>query len=208
MAPRAGIALLAVCIGFACPASAGEVSKNPAQAPNGAYRLEAAHSVILFSILHLGLTDYHGRFDRLSGTLNFDGNEPERSHVSVTIGMDSVDTPSARLTEDLKGKTVFDVAQYPEARFEATKISRTAPDRGLITGNLTIRNVTKPVTLDAVFRGTERNPLDDVPVLGFHASATIKRSDFGLTDMVWAPLVGDDVTLTIEAMFQQVGEQE
>jgi len=195
-------------MGVARPAVAGEVSMNPAQAPNGAYRLEAAHSVILFSILHLGLTDYHGRFDRLSGTLNFDGNEPQRSHVSVTIGMDGVDTPSARLTEDLKGKAVFDVAQYPEARFEATTISQTGPDRGLITGNLTIRNVTKPVTLDAVFRGTERNPLDDVPVLGFHATATIKRSDFGLTDMIWAPLVGDEVTLTIEAMFEQVSEQQ
>ncbi len=79
---------------------------------------------------------------------------------------------------------------------------RTAP----ITGDLTIRNVTKPVTLDVIFTGTELNPLDDSRVLGFEATATIKRSDFGMTGMVWEPLVGDDIKITIEAMFQRESE--
>ena len=195
----------ALVLGFVlgCPAAFADVSKVPTHAPNGAYQLETAHSQILFSILHLGLTNYWGRFDRLSGTLDFDGNQPEKSHVAVSIDMTSVDTPNARLNEELKGKRVFDSGTFPAATFESTGIARSGPDHGTITGNLTIRNVTKPVKLDVVFGGTDHNPIDDSPALAFHATATIKRSDFGLTGMVWSPFVGDSVQLTIEAMFQR-----
>ena len=86
-------------------------------------------------------------------------------------------------------------SRHPSTRTDAT--------HGTITGDLTIRDVTKPVTLDVTFTGTELNPLDDSRVLGFQATATIKRSDFGMTGMIWEPLVGDDVKLIIEAMFQQ-----
>ena len=200
---RLSLAALAVCFALAAPGAAAGVAMNPAQAPNGAYRLDSMHSVVLFSVRHMGLTEYYGRFDNVSGTLDYDGNEPDRSHVTVTIAMDSADTPSALLNRDLKGAGVFDAAKFPQARFVSTGIVRTGADHGRITGNLTIRNVTKPVTLDASFAGTARNALDDAPTLGFHATATIKRSDFGLTGMVWSPLVGDDVTLTIEAVFEQ-----
>lgn len=195
----------ALVVPFLLPswAAAAGVSKNPAEAPNGAYSLDPAHSVILFSIQHMGLTDYYGRFDDMSGTLNFDGNQPERSQVSVTVDMDSLDTPSPRLNKTLEGKDVFDVADFPEATFKSTSVTRLGDDHGRITGTLTIRNVTKPVTLDTVFIGTTRNALDDSPELGFRATTTIKRSDFGLTGMVWEPLVSDDITLTIEAAFQQ-----
>lgn len=206
MLPRTCTALLAMCFGLvAGPVLAG-VSMSTTQAPSGNYQLEPAHSQLLFSILHIGLTSYYGRFDRVSGNLDWNAGQPERSHVSITIGMDSIDTPSGRLNDELKGKGVFDAAQFPEAKFESTKIVREDAGHGKITGNLTIRNVTKPVTLDVTFRGIEHNPLDDSLVLGFSATATIKRSDFGLTDMVWASMVGDPVDLTIEAMFQKAGE--
>lgn len=198
------LASLMVCFGIA-PALAG-VSTNPTQAPNGSYPLEQAHSQILFSILHIGLTPFYGRFDRVSGNLDWNANNPEQSHVSIAIGMDSIDTPSAKLNDTLKSKTVFDATQFPEAKFETTKIVREGPDRGKITGNLTIRDVTKPVTLDVKFLGTEHNPLGDSIVLGFSATTTIKRSDFGLTGMVWGSMVGDPVELMIEAMFQKADE--
>lgn len=204
MLRRTLIASLIVCFGIA-PALSG-VSKNPTEAPNGNYQLEQAHSQILFSILHIGLTPFYGRFDRVSGNLDWNANRPESSHVSIAIDMDSIDTPSAKLNDELKGKNVFDAAQFPEARFQSTGIVREGSDRGKITGNLTIRNVTKPVTLDVTFLGTERNPLDDALVLGFSATATIKRSDFDLTGMVWNSMVGDPVVLTIEAMFQKPDE--
>jgi polyisoprenoid-binding protein YceI len=196
------VAFLALTSIFATPALADDASKDSSKAPAGAYKLETSHSQIVFSILHIGLTDFYGRFDKLSGTLNYNPAAPEHSAVSIAIDTTSIDTPSSRLNDELKN-SIFDTAHFPGATFKSTSIKRTGPDTGQITGDLTIRNVTKPVTLDVTFTGTESNPLDNSRVLGFHATATIKRTDFGMTGMVWEPLVGDDIKLIIEAMFQR-----
>ncbi|HEY1614517.1 MAG TPA: YceI family protein [Rhizomicrobium sp.] len=184
-------------------AHAQTISRDPTHAPNGTYEADAGHSQVLFSIVHLGLTDYYGRFDKLSGTLNFDGNQPEHSSLSITIDTTTIDTPSERLVGELKGADVFDTAQFPTATFKSTSTTRTGPNTGHVTGMLTIRNVTKPVTLDVVFNGGTQNPMSHGYSLGFRATATIKRSDFGLTTMGWSPFVSDDVQLVIEAMFNQ-----
>jgi polyisoprenoid-binding protein YceI len=197
---------LAVCIGLSSGVQAQTITKDPSRAPNGAYRLDVAHSQILFSIVHMGLTDYNGRFDKLSGTLNFDANQPEKSAVEVTIATNSVDTPSVRLNDELKSPSVFSVDQFPAATFKSVSVVRTGPEAGRITGDLTIRGVTKPVTLDVKFSGGETDPLNDAYALGFRATTTIKRSDFGMTGMVWEPLVGDDIELTIEALFEHERE--
>jgi polyisoprenoid-binding protein YceI len=183
-------------------ATAQSVTKDPSRAPNGAYQLESAHSQVLFSVLHIGLTDYYGRFNKLSGTLNFDPNQPERSAVSVSIDTSSVDTPSPLLVGDLKGSDVFDTEQFGSASFKSTSIVRTGANTGRITGNLTIRNVTRPVTLDAVFNGGMENPMNGKYALGFRATTVVRRSDFGLTTMPWASFVSDEVQLTIEALFE------
>ena len=190
---------------FCSGASAQTVSKDPTHAPNGTYRLDTMHSQVLFSIAHLGLTDYYGRFDKLTGTLNFDGNDPEKSTTNIAIDTNSVDTPSNRLNDTLKAD-VFSSTQFPTATFKATSIARTGVDTGRITGDLTIKGVTKSVVLDAVFAGGGQDPLNGTYALGFHATGAIKRSDFGMTGMVWAPFVGDDVRLVIEALFQQEKE--
>ncbi|MDE1987063.1 MAG: polyisoprenoid-binding protein [Alphaproteobacteria bacterium] len=198
-----------ICLAFASVAvatSAQNVSTDAKQAPTGRYELAKSHSQVLFAIPHEGLTNYHGRFDRLSGTLNFDSAEPEKSAVSVTIETSSVDTPSQELNGTLAGKTVFDAQEFPTATFQSTSIVRTGANTGKITGNLTIKNITKPVTLDATFNGGRVDPMSGAYVIGFSASTSIKRSDFGITGMVWEPFVGDNVTLTIEAMFQQQKE--
>lgn len=199
---------LSVAIGLGCngEAQAQSVSKDPTHAPNGTYRLEAAHSQLLFSIAHLGLTDYYGRFDRIAGSLNFDANEPEKSAVDITISTDSIDTPSQRLNDILKSSDVFSTDQFPAATFKSVSVVRTGPDTGRIVGDLTIKSITKRVTLDVTFTGDEPDPLDDNYALGFRATASVKRSDFGLTGMVWEPLVGDDVQLIIEAIFEHEKE--
>jgi polyisoprenoid-binding protein YceI len=183
--------------------SAQSVSQDPSHAPTGAYQLETAHSQLLFSVLHIGLTDYYGRFDKLSGTLSFDSHQPEKSSVSITIDMSSIDTPSKELERELTGSSFFDTKQFATANFKSTSITRTGPNTGRIAGDLTLKNVTKPVTLDVTFNGGEKNPMNDAYALGFRGTATIKRSDFGLTGMIWEPfLSNDDVQLIIEAMFQ------
>ena len=183
--------------------AAGAQSADPKQAPTGRYALETRHSQVLFAIAHQGLTDYYGRFDKLTGRLAFDSAEPEKSAVSVTIDMTSIDTPSQELNATLAGKAVFDAQSFPAATFKSTSIVRTGPTTGKITGELTIKNVTKLVTLDATFIGGRPDPMGGSYAIGLSASATIKRSDFGITGMVWEPFVGDDVKLIIEALFHQ-----
>lgn len=203
MRPAIAIVLVAALAG---PALA-QASSDPKQAPTGAYAMEVRHSQLLFAIPHLGITDYHGRFDKLSGTLNYNSGDPAKSAVAVAVDMSSIDTPSRELIGELSGAHVFDAATYPTATFRSTAVTRTGPATGKITGDLTLHGVTKPVTLDVVFGGVTADPFSGATDIGFHATATVKRTDFGITGMVWEPIVGDDVTLTIEAMFQHQKEK-
>lgn len=195
------LATLAFFAVFAAAPSMAQVSTSPAEAPAGTYHMESAHSQVLFSIVHAGLTDYYGRFDKVSGTLNFNPGQPEKSATSISIDMSTIDTPSAELTDELEGPNVFNAAQFPVATFKSTSIARTGHTTGKITGDLTIRGVTKSVTLDVTFAGGEQNPLGNSYSLGFKATAAIKRTDFGLTGMRWESFVGDNVNIIIEAMF-------
>ena len=198
---RISFALTLICLAAALPASAQTVSKDPALAPTGTYTVDTDHTQVLFSILHLGLTDSFGRFDKASGTLAWNGSAPEQSTLQIMIDMTSLDMPSSRLNNMVK--TVFRTEQFPSAVFKSTAVKRTGPDTGEITGTLTIKDVTKPVTLDVMFNGSEKSPLGGGIALGFRATTVIKRSDFGLNTMIWSHFVGDDVRLIIEAMFDQ-----
>ena len=201
MKRRVAAALFWSCMAFVAAPANAQPAIAPAATASGFYKLEGAHSQLLFSITHLGLTDYYGRFDRLSGTLNFDAQHPEQSSVSVTVDSDSVDTQSAQLNSELSGPNVFDAARYPEATFRSTSVVRMGAASGEITGQLTLHGVTRPVTLTATFSGSTADPLSGGTALGFKATGKIKRSDFGITGMRWEPMVGDDVTLIIDAMF-------
>jgi polyisoprenoid-binding protein YceI len=192
---------VALALFAAFPACGQSVSRDPAQAPAGTYVVDAKHTQVLFSLTHLGLTVYHGRFDTISGTLTFDARQPERSAVSISIDTTTLDTASAPLNDTLK--TIFRTQQYPAAIFKSTSITRTGTDTGRIEGVLTIRDVTKPVILDVTFNGGAKTPLSSAYSLGFHAVGTIRRSDFGLDRMIWSGFVSDDVQLTIEAQFNQ-----
>ncbi|MGH6888600.1 MAG: YceI family protein [Rhizomicrobium sp.] len=199
---RIAIATLALGLAACLPVLAQNVSLDPAQSPSGTYGVNAGHTQVLFSILHLGLTDYYGRFDKISGTLEYDGKRPEHSSVFIAVDTSSLDVPSARLTDQLKSAAVFDAQHFPAATFKSTSIVRTGPTTGRISGLLTIRNVTRPVILDATFNGGEQGPIGGYS-LGFRAAGTIRRSDFGLNRTIWTSFVGDDVHLIITAMFDR-----
>ena len=101
------------------------------------------------------------------------------------------------------GTGVFNAAAFPTATFKSTSVTRTGANTGTITGDLTLHGVTKPVTLDVTFGGATGDPfVTGASDIGFHATATVKRTDFGITGMVWEGIVSDEVKLTIEAMFQ------
>jgi polyisoprenoid-binding protein YceI len=183
-------------------AAAAEPVASPKPAPSGSYTMETRHSQLLFAIPHLGITSYNARFDRLSGSLNFDSAAPEKSTVTAAVDMTSIDTPSHELIGELMGTGVFDTARFPTATFKSTSVAVTGSNTGTITGDLTLHGVTRPVILNATFGGTTTDPISGADDIGFHATVTVRRSDFGITGMVWERIVGDEVQITIEAMFQ------
>jgi polyisoprenoid-binding protein YceI len=190
-----------LCMTLLAGSAFAQVSQNPEKASPGAYQLEERHTQVLFAIKHLALTDFYGRFDKISGALTFDTRHPEASTISVTIDMSSIDTPNAELNGELKD--IFNVAQFPTATFKSTAIAVTGPTTGKITGDLTLNGITKPITLDATFSGSRENPMNGAAALGFSATAVVHRADFKLDQMMWSGAVGEDVSLIVNAMFEQ-----
>jgi polyisoprenoid-binding protein YceI len=184
-------------------AAHADVSTDPKRAASGSYALDTRHTQVLWAIPHYGITNFYGRFEKISGSLNFNAGAPEKSAVDVTIQMSSLNTPNGPLTTELMGNEVFDAQKFPAATFKSTSIQRTGPTTGKITGDLTLHGVTRPVTLDATFGGGLVDPLSGSNDLGFHATTRIHRADFGITGMSWDSLVGGDVTLIVEALFVQ-----
>ncbi len=154
------LAILAAAVALnAALAQAAGISTDPKQAPAGAYQIEPRHTVVLFAIPHLGLTDYYGRFEKTSGTLNFTPGAPEKSSVSVTIDMASLNVPNGELMGELAGAAVFDAAQLPQATFTSTAVERTGPTSGRMTGDLTIQGVPTQVAFDVTFNSGAQAPM-------------------------------------------------
>lgn len=174
----------------------------PAELPAGAYRLDPEHATLLFKIDHLGFSQLVGRFDRFDATLDFDSENPAASRLSATIDPASIDLDLPKFEEQMRGPDWFDVGRFPEVRFDSREVTVTGDNTGQITGDLTLHGVTRPVTLDVTFNGGGDSLLTGRYTLGFTATGTLARSDFGLG--AYAPAVGDAVTLEIYAEFQRV----
>lgn len=165
------------------------------------YRIEKTHADLLFSIDHAGFTRKHGSFREFDGSLQFDAARPENSAVEVTVKMDSLDTALAARDKDVKGEMFLDTAKYPEMRFVSSKVTVAANQELQIEGNLTLHGVTRPITLHARLNKAGPNPFDQRPTLGFSATGSLKRSEFGMTGFI--PVVGDVVTIEIDAEFNR-----
>jgi polyisoprenoid-binding protein YceI len=164
--------------------------------PSGTYTVDGSHTSVLFGISHLGFSSYHGRFNTVEGSVTFDAKNPEKSSVDITIPIKSIDTNHDELEAKLQKPDWFDAAQFPTATFKSTKVMKVSANKGKITGDLTLRGVTKPLVLDVTFNGAGANPFAKANALGFSATGKIKRSEFGLSNYV--PAVGDEVALAIE----------
>lgn len=169
----------------------------------GTYAVEAYHTQIGFSLSHFGFTNYSGLFSGAAGNLRLDPGNLAASSLNVTIPVQSIQTTVPALTDELKGDKWFDVAKFPQATFTSTKVSATSNGELTIAGNLTLHGVTKPVVLHAHLVGAGVNPIDKAYTVGFQASGTIKRSDFGVS--LYAPALGDDVELSIAGAFELHG---
>ncbi|OUI98497.1 YceI family protein [Acetobacter sp. DsW_54] len=180
-----------------------QVVTNATQAQSGTYDVEPGHTQVGFSVLHFGFTNYLGVFSNVSGTLTLNTKTPSASRLSVTIPVDSVQTTSAKLNDELKGDQWFDAAKFPNATFESTSVRITGRNDAVVTGNLTLHGVTQPETLKVHFIGAGVNALDKKYTTGFEATGTIKRSDFGVK--MYVPYVSDEVQLRIAGAFEKQG---
>jgi polyisoprenoid-binding protein YceI len=199
-----GLLSLAFGIAQGVALAQSNVNTNPGLAPSGRYRVMADHTQIVFSIMHLGLSPYFGRLAGATGTMNFNPLNPERASVLVDIDPKTTSTLTDLLSRQLCGEDVFNCAKFSKISFKSTGIKKTSDNTGDITGSLSIAGVAKPVVLHATFHGGMQGPLgQDNYQLGFSAETTIKRSDFGLTKMIWAPTVSDEIKLMIAAEFEQ-----
>ena len=191
---KAGIvALLAVST-----AQAGESALSSAKA--GSYKVESYHTQVGFSISHFGFTNYSGLFSGATGTLRLDPARLGTSKLDISIPVESITTTVTKLNDELKGDKWFDTAKFPQATFVSTQVVASTGG-ATVTGNLTLHGITKPVVLHVRFIGAGVNPLDKAYTVGFEATGTIKRSDFGVT--TYLPAVGDEVQLTIAGAFEQ-----
>lgn len=166
-------------------------------AQTATWKSDPMHSEVDFSILHMSLSNVHGRFGTVDATIVTDSDDVTKSTVKATIHVDGIDTGVAARDNDLKGERYFDVAKYPTATFTSTSVEKSAA--GLtVNGNLTIKGVTKPVVLNVTGPTGPIQGMDKKQHEGFEATTTIHRTDFGVGAGIPAAMVGDDVKLTIE----------
>ena len=193
--------ILAVLMVLASATAAHAVNvTDPAQVRAGDYRLEPAHTQVLFSFGHFGFSTFYGRFNSVSGSLQLDPKQLAASQLSVSIPVDSISTGNAKLDGELRGAQFFDGAKYPTISFTARQVTVAHRSVAQVSGDLTMHGVTRPVTLVAKFNGAGINPIDKAYTVGFEVSGHVKRSDFGISQYV--PMVSDDVTLIISAPFE------
>ena len=175
-------------------------TRIPAEVRSGTYVLDPSHSKVTWSVSHLGFSTYVGQFAGVDGKLTLDSRNPARSRLDATVKTDSVGTFSDGLDKHLKTADFLDTAKHPTAAFRSSALQLVDADTARITGDLTLRGVTRPVVIEADFTQAGVNPLDKTYTVGFDGEAKIKRSDFGVS--YGLPMVGDDVTLHLAAEFK------
>lgn len=198
-------------------AAAAEPAAEVAYGKAATYKADPTHTSVTWKVNHFGLSNYTARFKTVDATLTFNPADLAANSVQVTIDPLSVETdfpgdykgthtdsPYASWNEDLgKDAKWMNGVAFPSITFNSTSAAQLTPTTGTVTGDLTFLGVTKPVTLDVTYNGVAQMPwTPDQDKIGFSAKTVIKRSDFGST--AYAPNIGDDVEILVEAEFAEV----
>ena len=168
-----------------------------ALAQSSTWTSDPAHSEVDFTITHLSVSNIHGRCGNVAATIIYNEADVTKSTVTATIGVGTVDTGIDQRNAHLKTPDFFDIATFPNATFTSTSISKNGSKLS-ITGNLTLRGVTKPVVLEAEGPTGPVPGMDHKPHAGFSATTTISRTAYGIGAKFPSAIVGDEVKLTIE----------
>ncbi|MDX1405241.1 MAG: DUF6152 family protein [Woeseiaceae bacterium] len=168
----------------------------------GLYKLDERHSYLAFSYSHLGLSNSQLQFADFTASLDLNGNDMGQSAVDIRIDASSVVSAAPGLDDDLRGPDFFDVENYPEITFRSTSYQETSESTGRLTGDLNVRGVTRPVMLDVTINSAAMSPLNRKEMIGFSASGSLNRSDFGLTG--YPATVSDEVSFEVQVEFEKV----
>ncbi|WP_449426656.1 YceI family protein [Rhodanobacter umsongensis] len=166
-----------------------------AQAAPVTYKLDPNHTMVLFSWNHFGFSNPTADLGLGEGTLVFDEQRPAQSSVEVTLPLADLDTHVPALDKHLKEADFFDADKYPTVTFKSTKVQPLGGHKFKVTGDLTVHGVTKPVVLDATLNKVGPHPMSKAQSIGFDATATLKRKDFGIG--AYVPNVSDEITIRI-----------
>ena len=159
------------------------------------YKIDPTHTTTVFSWNHLGFLTPSANFTDIQGVIKVDNTQPANSSVEVAIPLSSINSSVAALDKEFQAEAWFNAAKYPNITFKSTKVETKDKKHFKITGDLTVKGITKPVVLDAVLNGQGEHPMLKVPAIGFNATTSFNRSDFGLGSYV--PMVGDKITVHI-----------
>lgn len=176
----------------------------PCIAEPTAWQLDPPHSAAQFAVKHMGISTVRGTFTKLSGTAHYDPADVNNDSVDVSIDAASVDSRVEMRDNDLRSDHFFDVQKYPTITFKSKKVESAGSDKLKIVGDLTIRGITKPVTLDVEGPSKPLNDGHGHLHMGVSASTTVNRTDFGMTG--YQGMVGNEVTLTIDAELVQAAK--
>ena len=167
----------------------------PPTAPGDTYEVDSGHSSNMFKINHMGVGNFIGRFNKMDGTYTMDPAKLEASTFEITIDAESVDTNSEGRDKHLRSPDFFNTAEYPTVTFKSTKVEKAGDNMLNVTGDLTFRGKTKPITAKfQIFPGKEtRQGFKS----GFEANFTLKRTDFGNDTYVAQGGLGDEVQVTV-----------
>jgi polyisoprenoid-binding protein YceI len=173
----------------------------PATTGVATWAIDPAHSNVEFAVKHLMISTVKGRFSDVKGTIRHDESNPANSQVEIDIGTASIDTRAEQRDAHLRSGDFFDVERFPTMTFRSRRIEGDPDQKFKLIGDLTIRDVTREVTLDAEFQGRKRDPWGGER-MGFDATGKVNRKDYGLN---WNQVLeaggwvlGDEIKLTID----------
>ncbi|MBL9030628.1 MAG: YceI family protein [Phycisphaerae bacterium] len=178
--PVAGLSALVALAALSGAAPAPAPTAAPSQSAD-TYTIDPVHSTVLFRCKHLNTSYSYGRFDEVSGTIDFDDANPASSSLTVTVSTKSVSTANAKRDGHLRSADFFSASEFPTATFKSKSFAKADGNNFDVTGDLTIKGVTRPVSFKLEKTGAGKGP--GGPIIGFEGTVAIQRADFGINYM-------------------------
>ena len=194
---RITVALAALILSGCGPDNTGSTSGD--SVPSGTYSVDPSHTYVTFSYLHQGLSYPLLRATSINGELEYDSDDMANSSVSISVATDSIRTNIDHFDKELASRKFFNAGKYPYISYTTDSYSVISETEGLLNGHVTIRGITEPLQLAVTLNNALVHPMLDIPVIGFSATGSLARSDFGLDRFV--PVISDSVVVDIEIEF-------